>query len=308
MSYEETFCILQPCFVYRIPPRSSTQGYKAADWNLEAPVWQGRITVKAKGGKCFAQLEDSNTNQVFAVCHIDPENQQETVEAVLDSSRYYVLKIEDEQTKRHAFIGMGFHERDQSFEFKAALQDYKRRLDNERRLREAPKQDLPALNLTLKEGETIKIDLKTGSGNFDDEDEEESDDLFLPPPPSGNKKISAMSTKSRNSPAKSQPTAAAAPAKKIERADPYGLLDSRVHSPPVNSPSIPHHNVQPTSPIGLSPLHPTQRQQQQQQPQQSIPTQYHQPGRIPLNQMRPGQAPPPKKEEPKDPFANLVNF
>ena len=79
---------------------------------------------------------------------------------------------------------MGFHERDQSFEFKvcgmifydfsecgwliwfifvkACLQDYKRRLDNEKRLREMPQKQLPKLNLSLKEGETIHVDIKTG--------------------------------------------------------------------------------------------------------------------------------------------------
>ena len=99
--------------------------------------------------------------------------------------RYYVLKIEDEQSKRHAFIGMGFHERDQSFEFKvgrdvglvefigsgelncgqAALQDFQRRKANEKRLLTEPQRVLPKLNLTLKEGETIKVNIKTGGSN-----------------------------------------------------------------------------------------------------------------------------------------------
>ena len=42
------------------------------------------------------------------------------------------------------------------------MQDYQRRIENEKRLREAPKQQLPSLNLTLKEGETITVDIKTG--------------------------------------------------------------------------------------------------------------------------------------------------
>ena len=60
---------------------------RAADWNLEAPVWQGRICVKALNEKCFIQLEDVNSGQVFAVCHVDPAKQSESVEPVLDSSR-----------------------------------------------------------------------------------------------------------------------------------------------------------------------------------------------------------------------------
>lgn len=83
-------------------------------------------------------------------------------------------------------------------------------------------QQLPSLNLTLKEGETITVDIKTNStgrtsfGSYYfflfrifrliliilDSCDDDDGDSFLPPPPSGNKKISAMSTKSRNSPQK----------------------------------------------------------------------------------------------------------
>merc|ERR1712137_723714 len=175
--YEETFCVLEPCFVYKIPPRATTQGYKAADWNLDQPVWQGRLRVKGEGlTKLFVQLEDPVSGRVFATCRVDPDKMSETLEPVLDSSRYYALRIEDEATQRHAFIGMGFHERDQSFEFKAALQDFQRRAQNERELATRVHQDLPKLNLNLKEGEDFG---------------------FLPPPPTGNKKISSMSTKNK---------------------------------------------------------------------------------------------------------------
>ena len=175
--------------------------YRAADWNLEQPVWQGRLRVKGEGlTKLFVQLEDPASSRVFATCRVDPDKMSETLEPVLDSSRYYVLRIEDEATQRHAFIGMGFHERDQSFEFKAALQDFQRRVQNERDLATRSKQDLPKLNLTLKEGETITVDLKTGPSHFEDEDDEDGGDDFgfLPPPPTGNKKISSMSTKNKS--------------------------------------------------------------------------------------------------------------
>lgn len=64
---------------------------RACDWNLEAPVWQGKISVKARGERCFIQLEDQNTGQVFAVCNVNMDKQSETVEPVLDSSRLIIM-------------------------------------------------------------------------------------------------------------------------------------------------------------------------------------------------------------------------
>ena len=52
MSEEIERCILvkNEVFVYKIPPRASARGYRAADWNLSAPDWTGRLRV-VTGGK-----------------------------------------------------------------------------------------------------------------------------------------------------------------------------------------------------------------------------------------------------------------
>ncbi|RUO96010.1 hypothetical protein BC936DRAFT_142802 [Jimgerdemannia flammicorona] len=72
----------------------------------------------------FASNRPHSTNGIlgdlFALCPYDPT--ANSVEAVLDSSRYFVLKVEDHG--RHAFIGMGFQERTEAFDFNVTLQDF----------------------------------------------------------------------------------------------------------------------------------------------------------------------------------------
>lgn len=50
--------------VYRLPPRTSNEGYKAADWNSSGGMlWRGRIRVVERGRACEIRLEDANTGE-----------------------------------------------------------------------------------------------------------------------------------------------------------------------------------------------------------------------------------------------------
>ncbi|XP_029183246.2 adaptin ear-binding coat-associated protein 2-like [Acropora muricata] len=157
--YESVLCVKNECFIYKIPPRSSNRGYRAADWKLDQPDWTGRVRVCAKGKECYIKIEDKNSGELFAKCPVD-DYPGLAVEAVLDSSRYFVLKIVNENGQ-HAFIGMGFQDRGDSFDFNVAMQDHFKWIkQNEKLEAEAVQPDLtPKLDLSFKEGQTIHINL-----------------------------------------------------------------------------------------------------------------------------------------------------
>ncbi|KAI4341771.1 hypothetical protein MLD38_026455 [Melastoma candidum] len=75
--------------------------------------------------RCQVRLEDPGSGELFATCIIYPGSREASVETVLDSSRYFVLRIEDGRGK-HAFIGLGFNERNEAFDFNVALSDHEK--------------------------------------------------------------------------------------------------------------------------------------------------------------------------------------
>jgi len=149
--------------VFKIPPRTSNEGYKAADWITEKPLWNGRLKVSERGDQAYILLEDPNSGELFAQASYDKTGT--AVEAVLDSSRYFVLRVEGEGGRK-AYIGLGFEERTESFDFNVALQDYVKRskaaTDPESALDAAV--HAPPPDYSLKDGQTmtIKIPLKDG--------------------------------------------------------------------------------------------------------------------------------------------------
>ncbi|XP_013861820.1 adaptin ear-binding coat-associated protein 2 isoform X1 [Austrofundulus limnaeus] len=131
----------------------------AADWKLDEPAWSGRMKITAKGKMAFIKLEDKNTGELFAQAPVE-QYPGCVVEAVTDSSRYFVIRIED-GNGRHAFIGLGFADRGDSFDFNVALQDHFKWVKQEGELAklEASQSAAPKLDLSFKEGQTIKISL-----------------------------------------------------------------------------------------------------------------------------------------------------
>jgi len=154
--FETTLLVVSNVYVYRIPPRPSAQGYKAADWPDQALIWQGRLLIVERGDLAIIRLVHSQNGETFAECPVHPGS----VEPVLDSSRYFVLRVEDRATKRHAFLGMGFQERGEAFDFNAALQDHDRRVADAKQIASRASAGAPAVDYSLHAGQTIHVELK----------------------------------------------------------------------------------------------------------------------------------------------------
>jgi hypothetical protein len=186
--YEQTLCTIKEVHVFKIPPLQSSEGYKAEGWT-QNHLWSGRCRVVAIGDRCEVRLEDSQTGKNFATCNV---NGKGAVEPVTDSSRYFVLRIEDLKTGRHAFIGIGFAERSDAFDFNVALQDHEKHIN---RMKQPPPDfdNEPKTDYSMKDGEKIKVNFKVktkGKLNTASSSERapaETTSLSFAPPPSSNR-------------------------------------------------------------------------------------------------------------------------
>jgi len=188
--YEQTVLTANEVFVYKVPPLRTASGHRAEDWGLDKPVFTGAMKIFQTEKKLrivIYRFNDPTTVlttpenlTAFAECHIEVKPKEDItgyVDAVIDSSRYYVLRIQDPKNPtRSVHIGVGFRERDTSFDFKNALNDYVRFIDRmaladqmaHMQLHEEDAEHLdkngpikPHRDLSLKEGDKIKVAIKS---------------------------------------------------------------------------------------------------------------------------------------------------
>ncbi|XP_066493884.1 adaptin ear-binding coat-associated protein 2 [Tiliqua scincoides] len=188
--YESVLCVKPEVHVYRVPPRASNRGYRAAEWQLDQPAWSGRMRITAKGNVAYIRLEDKNSGELFAQAPVE-QFPSIAVEGVTDSSRYFVIRIEDGNVRR-AFIGVGFVDRGDAFDFNVALQDHFKWVKQQSELAKQaqnPNQG-SKLDLGFKEGQTIKLNIanmkkKEGVPGSRPRLAGSGGPSFIPPPPSG---------------------------------------------------------------------------------------------------------------------------
>ncbi|CAK9059299.1 unnamed protein product [Durusdinium trenchii] len=203
--------------VYKVPPAASASGHKASDW--QEAIWRGNLRIVARGTELSIRLLDSSSGNLFAQCVIPDGLYEHYVERVVDSSRYWVLKIVN--GPRHAFIGFGFSERNDAFDFNACLADFKATFID--KVHEAKAAEaMPTKDLSLKEGETIKVSLP-GKGARRREVKAGYPAGLLAPPPATSTSVQAPPSISPNEAASSDTAPlkvpAAVPAEDLDFAD-----------------------------------------------------------------------------------------
>lgn len=145
---ERVRCSIPEAHIFKLPPRKTAGGWRGSDWDKQ--VWQGTLKVVERGELTVILLLDSKTGSIFAVCPV----RDGAVDRCVDSSRYFVLKVESANGK-HLFVGMAFNERNDAFDFNTALEDARREKDVERNM--ATLDIGEPKDYSIKEGETIHI-------------------------------------------------------------------------------------------------------------------------------------------------------
>lgn len=162
--------------IYQIPPATSTKGYQASTWTAndnKLQIFTARLRIVETSipsddddtdekVTTTILLEDAKTGDLFAAA---PYTSERVVEQALDSSRFFAITVVGEGRK--AILGMGFEERSEAIDFNIALQDARRVLgfDNNNAAarpnaaRAKKEADEPKRDFSLKEGETISINL-----------------------------------------------------------------------------------------------------------------------------------------------------
>lgn len=139
---EQRMLSVNEVFVYKVPPLRTASGHRAEDWGLANPLFTGllrifhadtRLRIALYTFKDTTTLMETDENLVpFCECPIEVKPKGDItpfVDAVIDSSRYFVIRAKDPNSDRTTMIGVGFREREVAFDFKNSLNEYVKYVD-----------------------------------------------------------------------------------------------------------------------------------------------------------------------------------
>jgi hypothetical protein len=136
--------------VYRVPPLTTVSGYRANDWNLATPLQTCGFQVERRDNDLYLLFTVENHTKLFALSKVRTGHsgisdsgsggsgsestnteQRSSIESVVDSSRYFVTKIQDPQTGKEAMLGFGFRDREVAIDLMGNLQQFQRSIQRE---------------------------------------------------------------------------------------------------------------------------------------------------------------------------------
>ena len=125
--YEYTLLQKQNIKMFKIPPASSPGGHLLASW--KETVWTGNVRVIGVGEKCIARFVNFDGSEYAKAVIAD--NFRDSVQKTVDSSRGYAIKLTSDDG-RSMWVGLGFHDRNDGFDFFAAFEDFQKKREMER--------------------------------------------------------------------------------------------------------------------------------------------------------------------------------
>ena len=130
MTSINTFHHASPAYVYSPVPPPGPTGHAAATWSVETPLATVTVALRVPtdGSAATVSLTDAASGSAFADAPLpgpsSPGRPYSTVvDAAIDSSRNFALRVRNAETGRVATLGLGFHERGDAAAFLAALGD-----------------------------------------------------------------------------------------------------------------------------------------------------------------------------------------
>ncbi|CAJ1955145.1 unnamed protein product [Cylindrotheca closterium] len=133
------------CFIYRLPSGSKSP-YRADGWPLTKPLQCVSLRVERRDNSLlliFTYTHDGKANgasKLFALSAINLVDSKDKelpmehyVESVLDSTRFFVIRVTDDKAGREALVGLGFRDRQEANDFRSALSKYESEIASERK-------------------------------------------------------------------------------------------------------------------------------------------------------------------------------
>ncbi|KAL0229885.1 hypothetical protein PCE1_003449 [Barthelona sp. PCE] len=160
--------------VFKVGSRDR-DGHSCSGWEPNF-VSFATVSVVLIDEDIFIRLNDPESKELLAEAPVThPINI--CVERVIDSSRFYVLRIVDRASSRHAYVGLGFADRSASFEFMATI------TDNLQHSKNLNKNNVELENQDFSLKSDSKISIGSFTGNPERKPAQKQSGGFMAPPP-----------------------------------------------------------------------------------------------------------------------------